>query len=206
MGRNNRYLAAVLFLTLLASACGATAPTATPQPTTAPNVTPTATPRPASPTVASPTAAITAFPATPTLAPLAATRQSVPDRTPDATTGVRSDGWVLAGIEAKDAGGRVALTLRFEPLPGQSGGPQADAWFDGSDNSYTIVVRGVRGATLVLRPGDLMPLTVAPFRGYYALPVRDDALFALVIVAARPSALWSLTASEAPGALSLIVG
>jgi len=146
---------------------------------------------------------VTAVPSTPSSAPLVANRTALPTRTPEMTTGAPSDGWVLDTIEATESGGRVSLTLRFEPLPGQAGGPQADAWFEQDDSTYTIAVRGVRGSNLVLRPSEAVPLAVAPLRGYYALPVRDDTIFALVVVAARPSVAWSLTASDGPGILRL---
>ncbi|HEY7909330.1 MAG TPA: hypothetical protein VIC60_10665, partial [Thermomicrobiales bacterium] len=58
-------------------------------------------------------------------------------------------------------------------------------------------------SNLVLRPGEVTPFAVAPLRGYYALPLRDDTIFALVVVAARPSVAWSLTASDGPGILRL---
>lgn len=119
------------------------------------------------------------------------------------TTGARSDGWVLDGIDASASGSSVSLTLHFEPLPGQTGGPQADAWFEASDTTYSIAVHGVRGTNLVLRPGDVTLLTVAPLRGYYALPVRDDTIFAIVVVAARPASAWTISASDAPGVLRL---
>ena len=122
------------------------------------------------------------------------------------TTGARSDGWVLDAIDASASGSSVSLTLRFDPLPGQSGGPQAEAWFEASDATYSIAVHGVRGANLVLRPNEVMPLTVAPLRGYYALPVRDDTIFALVVVAARPATAWTLTAADAPGVAAADTG
>ncbi len=121
------------------------------------------------------------------------------------TTGARSDGWVLDRIEATQNGSQISLTVRFEPLPGQTGGPPADAWFEQDDSTYTIAIRGVRGSNLVLRPREVMPLSTPPLRGYYALPLRDDTIFALVVVAARPSVAWSLTASDGPGILRLTV-
>ncbi len=122
------------------------------------------------------------------------------------TTGARSDGWVLDRIQTSESGGRVALTVRFEPLPGQAGGPQAEAWFELSDNTYTVVIHGVRGSNLIIRPGEVTPLNAAaPLQGYYALPVRDDTILALVVVAARPSTAWSLSANDGPGVLRLEV-
>jgi hypothetical protein len=191
-------IATVAILTILLSACG-TVSTATPTPTSASTrIAPTAS---AAPITATP--AVTAAPATPASGPVAADRRALPDRAPDMTTGARSDGWILDGIDASESGGSVSLTLRFEPLPGQTGGPQADAWFEASDTTYSIAVRGVRGANLVLRPGEVTPLTVAPLRGYYALPVRDDTIFALVVVAARPATAWTMSATDAPGVLRL---
>jgi hypothetical protein len=191
----------VAALVIILSACG-TVSTTTPTPTSAPTrIPPTPTASAAPPVAATP--AVTAVPATPPSAPLAADRRALPDRAPDMTTGARSDGWVLDGIDASANGGSVSLTLRFEPLPGQAGGPQADAWFEASDTTYSIAVRGVRGANLVLRPGEVTPLTVAPLRGYYALPVRDDTIFALVVVAARPATAWTMSATDAPGVLRL---
>jgi hypothetical protein len=146
---------------------------------------------------------VTAVPGTPSTAPLVASHTALPERPPEMTTGAQSDGWILDRIEATESGGRVSLTVQFEPLPGQAGGPQADAWFDGDDSTYTIAVHGVRGSNLVLRPSEVTPLAVAPLRGYYALPLRDDTIFALVVVAARPSVAWSLTASDGPGILRL---
>jgi hypothetical protein len=208
----------VAALVIILSACG-TVSTTTPTPTSAPTRIPPTPTASAAPPVASPTAspaaptpsaapvaatpAVTAGPATPPSAPLAADRRALPDRAPDMTTGARSDGWVLDGIDASANGGSVSLTLHFEPLPGQAGGPQADAWFEASDTTYSIAVRGVRGANLVLRPGEVTPLTVAPLRGYYALPVRDDTIFALVVVAARPATAWTMSATDAPGVLRL---
>jgi len=148
---------------------------------------------------------VTAVPGTPSAAPIVANRTALPARTPEMTTGAPSDGWVLDRIEATESGGQVSLTLHFEPLPGQTGGPQADAWFDQGDSTYTIAVRGVRGSNVTLRPSAVVPLAVAPLRGYYALPVRDDTIFALVVVAARPSVSWSLAASDGPGILRLTV-
>ncbi len=200
-------IAVVAALIVILTGCGTTG-TATPTATSAPTrIPPTASPPVPTPSaVIATTPAVTAAPATPTSAPVAADRRALPDRAPDMTTGAQSDGWVLDGIDASESGGIASLTLRFEPLPGQSGGPQADAWFEASDTTYSIVVRGVRGANLVLRPNEVIPLTVAPLRGYYALPVRDDTIFALVVVASRPPAAWSITATDAPGVLRLTVG
>jgi hypothetical protein len=207
--RNRRGLPPVILIALILTACG----TATPTPTTAPTPTPPptipvtriATPS-AAPTgisAASATPAVTAVPGTPSTAPLVANHTALPERLPEMTTGARSDGWILDRIEATESGGRVSLTVQCEPLPGQAGGPQADAWFDGGDSTYTIAVHGVRGSNLVLRPSEVVPLAVAPLRGYYALPLRDDTIFALVVVAARPSVAWSLTANDGPGILRL---
>jgi hypothetical protein len=191
-------IATVAILTILLSACG-TVSTATPTPTSASTrIAPTAS---AAPITATP--AVTAAPATPASGTVAADRRALPDRAPDMTTGARSDGWILDGIDASESGGSVSLTLRFEPLPGQTGGPQADAWFEASDTTYSIAVHGVRGSNLVLRPSEVMPLTVAPLRGYYALPVRDDTIFALVVVASRPATAWAITATGAPSVLRL---
>jgi hypothetical protein len=206
----------VAALTIMLSACGTASP-APQTPTSAPTrIPPTGTAAPpvasppASPAAPTPSAAssvatpaITAAPATPPPSPVTADRRALPDRPPDMTTAGRSDGWVLDGIDASASGNSVSLTLRFEPLPGQTGGPQADAWFEASDTTYSIAVHGVRGTNLVLRPGDVMPLTVAPLRGYYALPVRDDTIFALVVVAAGPASAWTISASDAPGVLRL---
>lgn len=208
-----RGITPVILLAFLLAACG----TATPTPTTAPA--PTTAPVPTTPmtlapspsavptalTPASATPAVTAVPGTPASASLVATHTALPTSTPEMTTGAPSDGWILDSIEATGTSGAVSLTLRFEPLPGQAGGPRADAWFDGDDSTYTIAVRGVRGSNLVLRPSEVMPLAGAPLRGYYALPVRDDTIFALVVVAARPSVTWSLTANDGPGILRLTV-
>lgn len=218
MGQGHRFeIARVALLAILLAACGTTATTTTPTATSAPTripptpsaVAPTvspaagaATPAPSAPP-ATATPAVTAVPATPASASVTADRTTLPDRAPDMTTGARSDGWVLDRIDASESGGRVSLTLRFTPLPGQTGGPQADAWFEAGDTTYSIAVRGVRGSNLVLRPGEVTPLGVAPLRGYYALPVRDDTIFALVVVAARPAAAWTITASDAPGVLRL---
>ncbi|GEM_PF-6854214 len=189
----------VVLIAFVLAACGTTTPTPTMPPTNTPA--PSRTPTGVLPGSATP--AVTAVPSTPSSAPLVANRTALPTRTPEMTTGAPSDGWVLDTIEATESGGRVSLTLRFEPLPGQAGGPQADAWFEQDDSTYTIAVRGVRGSNLVLRPSEAVPLAVAPLRGYYALPVRDDTIFALVVVAARPSVAWSLTASDGPGILRL---
>lgn len=199
--RQSPGIAAVAILTILLGACGTPTESLTPTATSAPTrIPPTASTAPSpAPTVIAATPALTASPATPASAPVAATRTKLPDRAPDMTTGTRSDGWILDGIAASDIGGRVSLTLRFAPLPGQTGGPQADAWFDAGDATYSIAVRGVRGANVVLRPGEVMPLTAAPLRGYYALPVRDDTIFALVVVASRASAAWTVTAADTPG-------
>lgn len=198
---NRRGTLPVILVSFLLAACGA----ATPTPTVTPTMSPTTTPAPtaAPPTPAIP--AVTAVPGTPSSAPIVANRTALPARTPEMTTGAPSDGWVLDRIGATASGGQVSLTLHFEPLPGQTGGPQADAWFDQGDSTYTIVVRGVRGSNVTLRPSEVVPLAVAPLRGYYALPVRDDTIFALVVVAARPSVSWSLTASDGPGILRLTV-
>ena len=214
MTRHNRCsITPVFFIALILAACGTAAPT----PTTAPILTPSPTPMipvtrtpttfatPTGTALASATPAVTAIPGTPSSAPLIASHTALPTRAPEMATGTQSDGWILDSIEATGSGGSVSLTLHFEPLPGQAGGPQADAWFDGDDSTYTIAVRGVRGSNLVLRPSEVMPLAAAPLRGYYALPLRDDTIFALVVVAARPSVAWSLTASDGPGILRLIV-
>lgn len=210
-GKYRASIAAVTALTIALTACG----TATPTPTTAPTPTVAATFIPAVPPVPSPVApanptaratstpAVTAAPAPPASASVAADRRALPDRAPDMTTGTRSDGWVLDRIDTSESGGRVSLTLRFEPLPGQSGGPQADAWFEASDTTYSIAVHGVRGSNVALRPGEMMPLGVAPLRGYYALPLRDDTIFALVVAVSRPAAAWTVTATDAPGVLRL---
>jgi len=203
--RNRRGIPPVILIGVMLAACGTAAPTPTISPTpaiparsvTITSATPTALPP------GSATPAVTAVPGTPSSAPLIASRTTLPTRAPEMTTGARSDGWVVDRIEASESGGRVSLTLRFEPLPGQAGGPEADAWFDQDDSTYSIAVRGVRGSNLVLPPSTMMPLATPPFRGYYALPVRDDTIFALVVVAARPSAAWSLTASDGPGILRL---
>jgi hypothetical protein len=203
----------VVLIAVLLAACGTAAPTPTtvPTPTTAAVLTTPVVRTPAPSTVptarTSPSAiaAITAVPGTPASAPLVANHTALPERIPEMSTGAQSDGWILDSITATGgSGGPTSLALRFEPLPGQAGGPHADAWFDGDDSTYTIAVRGVRGSNLVLRPSEVMPLA-APLRGYYALPVRDDTIFALVIVAARPSVTWSLTASDGPGIVRLTV-
>ncbi len=198
--RNRRGILPVIFITLMLAACGTTAPSPTivPLPTT-----PTMSAIPTALLPGSATPAVTAIPDTPFSAPLVADHTALPTRAPEMTTGARSDGWIVDRIEASESGGRVSLTLRFEPLPGQAGGPQADAWFAQNDSAYTIAVRGVRGSNLVLPPSTMMPLTILPLRGYYTLPVRDDTIFALIVVAARPSAAWSLTASDGPGILRL---
>jgi hypothetical protein len=205
---------------VLLAACGANTPTATP--TTATTATPAATTTPA-PTAtraapatvapAAPTATpaatatasllITAVPGSATAAPTAATR-GLPDRTPDKSAGTRSDGWILDTITTEQGGGQVALVLRFQPLPGASGGPQVDAWFDMDRSTYTVAVRGVRGSSVILRPGDVTPITGGPLQGYTALPVRDDTLLALAVSATGPSSAWNLT-SEAPGVVRLSV-
>jgi hypothetical protein len=208
-----RGITPMILLAFLLAACGTAAPTPTavPTPTTVPAPTTSVIPAPSPPvaptalTPASATPAVTAVSGTPASAPLVASHTALPTGTPEMTTGAPGDGWILDGIEATGTGGGVSLTLRFEPLPGQSGGPHADAWFDGDDSTYTIAVRGVRGSNLVLRPSEVMPLAAAPLRGYYALPVRDDTIFALVVVAARPSVTWSLTANDGPGILRLTV-
>lgn len=209
--RNRRGTLPVILIALILTACGTAAPTPTTAPTLTIPPTPTAsivrTPTaPAAPTnlsSASATPAVTAVPGTPSTVPIIANHTALPTRPPEMAAGAQSDGWILDQIEAGQSGGRISLTLRFEPLPGQAGGPQADAWFDGDDSTYTIAVRGVRGSNLVLRPSEVTPLAVAPLRGYYALPLRDDTIFALVVVAARPSVAWSLTASDGPGILRL---
>ncbi len=162
----------------------------------------TPTPAPALPT---PTPAATVAPTPSASAPVMATRRELPVRSPDMTIGVRSDGWTLDRIEASESGGHPSLLLRFEPLPGQPTGPQADVWFEASDNTYTIAVHGVRASNIVLRPGDVVPLASPPLRGYYALLVRDDTIFAIVVAAARPSASWSFTPGDVPGILRLTV-
>ena len=203
--RNRRGIPPMILIAIMLTACG----TATPTPTTVPTPTiptPRATITSATPTALPPgsaTPAVTAVPGTPSSAPLVASRTALPTRAPEMTAGARSDGWILDQVEASESGGRVSLTLRFEPLPGQTGGPEADAWFEQGDSTYTIAVRGVRGSNLVLPPSTMMPLTTPPLRGYYALPVRDDTIFALVVVAAHPSTAWSLTASNGPGILRL---
>ncbi len=213
MGRRHRCIMAGCGIMLLLTACGSATRTPTP-PTPIAARTPTilaisgsSTPTApaASPALPTPTPGSTTTPPTPVASAVAiiADRTALPSRTPDMTTGVQSDGWVLDRIETSESAGRVTLTLRFQPLAGQTGGPQADVWFEGDDTTYSIAVHGVRGSNLVLRPGDVTPLTVAPLRGYYALPVRDDTIFALVIVAARPSVSWSLSASDGPGLLRL---
>ncbi|MDQ2787508.1 MAG: hypothetical protein M3Y58_21175 [Chloroflexota bacterium] len=207
--RNRRGISPILLIAIMLTACGTSTPTSTPTTAPTPTMPASSTPPPimsATPTALSPgsaTPAVTAVPGTPSSAPLVASRTVLPTRVPEMTTGARSDGWVLDRIEASESGGRVSLTLRFEPLPGQAGGPQADAWFEQDDSTYTIAVRGVRGSNLVLPPSTMIPLAILPLRGYYALPVRDDTIFALVVVAARPSTMWSLTASDGPGILRL---
>ncbi len=196
----------IILISFSLVACG----TATPTPTTATTPTTPATIRPtdAAPTVVAPasaTPAATAVPGTLSSAPLAANRTALPTRAPEMTTGARSDGWVLDRIEVTPNSGQVSLTLQFEPLPGQAGGPQADAWFEQDDSTYTIAVRGVRGSNLALRPSEVIPLATPPLRGYYALLLRDDTIFALVVVAVRPSVAWSLTAGDGPGILRLTV-
>lgn len=216
MGRRHGFgITALAALFIVLTACGAPTGTATPTTVLTPTPRPPASVIPAIPPTPGPTApatpgaaatatpASTAAPATAATGPVIANRRELPARTPDKTAGTRGDGWILNAIDASESGGRVSLTLRFEPLPGQAGGPQADAWFESGDNTYSIAVRGVRGSNLILRPGDVMPLGVAPLRGYYALPVRDDTIFALVVVAARPSVAWSLSATDAPGVLRL---
>ena len=210
MAQRHRFgFVVVIVLALILSACG-TAITETPTATSAPTrIPPTATAAPATiPATASPiatiaaTSAVTAVPVTPVSGTVAAARQALPPRAPDMMTGASSDGWVLDAIDASASGSSVTLTLHFLPLPGQSSGPQADAWFDASDATYSIAVHGVRGANLVLRPNEVMPLTVAPLRGYYALPVRDDTIFALAVVSARPATAWTIMAA-APGVVRL---
>ncbi|MGI8691239.1 MAG: hypothetical protein ACR2M3_21880 [Thermomicrobiales bacterium] len=203
--RNRRGILPVILIAIMLAACGTSMPTPTPAPTPT-TLAPIARSTSATPTTLFPgsaTPAVTAVPGTPSSAPLVANRMALPTRAPEMTAGARSDGWILDRIETSESGGRVSLTLRFEPLPGQAGGPEADAWFEQDDSTYTIAVRGVRGSNLVLPPSTMMPLTVPPLRGYYALPVRDDTIFALVAVAARPSVAWSLTASDGPGILRL---
>lgn len=229
MTRFHKIRLAAFSLLLPLVACGTTpsTPTAAPSPTAIPPtattvsaVTTSATATSSAPTLVTATAplatptpsataprtpAVTAKPATPSAAPLAATRTMFPGRTPDMTTGTPSDGWILDKIETAESAGRVTFTLRFQPLPGKTGGPQAEAWFESSDNTYSIVVRGVRGSNAVLRPGEVTPLNAPPLRGYYPLVVRDDTIFALVVVAARPSTSWSLAGNDTPGVLRLTV-
>jgi len=197
----------LIFILCSLVACGTATPTPTsaPTPTTSATIQPTTAATPTGVVSASATPAATAVPGTPSSAPLVANRTALPTRAPEMTTGARSDGWVLDRIEATQSGGHVSLTVRFEPLPGQAGGPQADAWFEQDDSTYIIAVSGVRGSNLVLRPSDIIPLAAPPLRGYYAVPLRDDTIFALVVVAARPSLAWSLTAGDGPGILRLTV-
>lgn len=203
----------LLSLAVLLAACGSNAPTATP--TSAPTATPaptatratataTATTPPATPVATATTSLlITAVPGSATAAPTAVTR-GLPDRTPDQSAGARSDGWILDSVTTEQRGGQVALVLRFQPLPGASGGPQADAWFEMDRNTYILAVRGVRGSSVVLRPGDVTAMSAGPLQGYTALPVRDDTLLALAVTATGPSSAWTLT-SEAPGIVRLSV-
>jgi hypothetical protein len=185
----NRFIPLAL-VTLILAGCGTTTTTPTPAPA---SLTSTSTP------------AATVAPAPSAPAPVMATRRELPARSPDMTIGVRSDGWTLDRIEASEGGGRTFLLLRFEPLPGQPTGPHAESWFEASDNTYTIAVHGVRASNIVLRPGDVVPLARPPLRGYYALLVRDDTIFAIVVAAARPSASWSFTPGDVPGILRLTV-
>jgi hypothetical protein len=120
------------------------------------------------------------------------------------SAGARSDGWILDSVTTERSGGQVAIVLRFQPLPNASGGPQADAWFEMDRNTYILAVRGVRGSSVILRPGDVTPIAMVPLQGYTALPVRDDTLLALAVTAAGPSNTWKLT-SEAPGIVRLSV-
>jgi hypothetical protein len=94
--------------------------------------------------------------------------------------------------------------LTFQPLPGAAGGPRVDAWFQADRAAYILAVRGVRGSSVVLRPGDVTAISAGPLQGYTALPVRDDTLLALAVTATGPSGTWQLT-SEAPGMVRLSV-
>jgi hypothetical protein len=202
---------------MLLTACGSSTPTANPTApptaTAAPTATrPAATATPALPsaTPAPPTAVpatapllITAVPGSVTAAPTAATR-GLPERTPDKSAGARSDGWILGTVTTERGGGQATLVLSFQPLPGAAGGPQVDAWFQVDSSSYTLAVRGVRGSSVVLRPGDVTTINAGPLQGYTALPVRDDTLLALAVTATGPSSAWQLT-SEAPGVVRLSV-
>jgi hypothetical protein len=120
------------------------------------------------------------------------------------SAGARSDGWILDSVTTERSGGQVTLVLRFQPLPGASGGPQADAWFEMDRNTYILAVRGVRGSSVILRPGDVTPIAMGPLQGYTALPVRDDTLLALGVTATGASSAWNLT-SAAPGIVRLRV-
>jgi hypothetical protein len=120
------------------------------------------------------------------------------------SAGTRSDGWILDTVTTEHNGGQVTLVLQFQPLPNATGGPQADAWFEMDRSTYIVAVRGVRGSSVVLRPGDVTPISTAPLQGYTALPVRDDTLLALAVTATGPSSAWKLT-SVAPGIVRLSV-
>lgn len=203
-------------LALILTACGAGTPTVTPAPQNTAIVTATrpapslatggaaATARVTPAATASAPLLITAAPASATAAPTAASRRGLPDRLPDQSAGVRSDGWVLDGIEAQPSGGQVAFIVRFQPLPGATGGPQTDVWFEMGDETFIIAVQGVRGANVVLRPNAAQPVNMAPLKEYRALPVRDDALYALAVTTSGPPGAWTLT-SDAPGIVRLTV-
>jgi hypothetical protein len=120
------------------------------------------------------------------------------------SAGARSDGWILDTVTTERSGSQVALVLRFQPLPGASGGPQTDAWFEMDRGAYIVAVHGVRGSTVILRPGDVTTITAPPLTGYTALPVRDDTLLALTVNTTSPSGAWTLT-SDAPGVVRLTV-
>lgn len=120
------------------------------------------------------------------------------------SAGTRSDGWILDSITTDRSGGQVALVLKFQPLPSASGGPQTDAWFQMDQSTYILAVRGVRGSSVILRPGDVTAINAGPLQGYTALPVRDDTLLAISVTASGPSSAWKLT-SEAPGIVRLSV-
>jgi hypothetical protein len=204
-----RWPAFLVGMAMLLIACGSNAPTATPTATPAPtatrpatNATPTA---PAATPAATATAPllITAVPGSVTAAPTTPAR-GLPDRTPDKSAGARSDGWILDSVTTERAGGQATLVLAFQPLPGAAGGPQVDAWFQMDRATYILAVRGVRGSSVVLRPGEVTAINAGPLQGYTALPVRDDTLLALAISAAGPSSAWQLT-SEAPGVVRLSV-
>lgn len=111
---------------------------------------------------------------------------------------------MLDSIEAQRSGGQVALIVRFQPLPGASGGPQTDGWFEMGDGTFIIAVQGVRGANVVLRPNEAQPVNIGPLKEYRALPVRDDALYALAVTTSGSPGAWTLT-SDAPGVVRLTV-